>query len=150
MFIYFFGLFIFLLIYFSVYCYIFNNIIILFVSHIIQFIHFSIVFRYFFFLVRQEEPAEPEVHIDYELIKYTKLQKVIDKLVNSNELNLLEDSITAMTNNVKRLAEMRKNISVSQKKKNDGVRLATDVRSFVAKNCFQNLVTPLGLVTIET
>lgn len=93
---------------------------------------------------------EPIVHIDYELIKYTKLQKVIDKLVNSNEINLLEDSITAMTNNVKRLSEMRKNISNAQKKKNEGIRIATDVRAFVAKNVLQNLVTPLNLVIPET
>ena len=33
--------------------------------------------------------AEPEVYIDYELIKYQRLQKVIDKLVNSESNKLL-------------------------------------------------------------
>ena len=94
--------------------------------------------------------AEPEVYIDYELIKYQRLQKVIDKLVNSNEINLLGDSISVMNNNVNRLIDMRKVINTSQKRRNDGIRLATDIRSFISKNVIQSLATPLGIVVVET
>ena len=94
--------------------------------------------------------AEPEVYIDYELIKYQRLQKVIDKLVNSNEINLLGDSISVMNNNVSRLIDMRKVINTSQKRRNDGIRLATDIRSFISKNVIQSLATPLGIVVVET
>ena len=71
-------------------------------------------------------------------------------MVFSNELKLLEDSITAMTDNVKRLATMRNDILNAQKRKFEGIRLATDIRTFVSRNVLQSLVTPLGMAKLET
>ena len=55
-----------------------------------------------------------------------------------------------MNNNVNRLIDMRKVINTSQKRRNDGIRLATDIRSFISKNVIQSLATPLGIVVVET
>jgi hypothetical protein len=90
------------------------------------------------------------IYIDYEAIKYAKLQNIIDKLVNSNDISLLTDSILAMGTNVDRLTTMRTQIALETKKRNNCIRIATDVRSFISKNVIQSLVAPLGMITAET
>lgn len=98
----------------------------------------------------EEEELSEEIFINQEAIKYESLQESIDKLVYSNEINLLYDSVTAMASNVERLKDMRKQITNDTKRRNDGIKLATDVRSFISKNILQNLVTPLGMAQVET
>lgn len=87
--------------------------------------------------------------MDSELIKYEILQKSIDKLSNSDELNFFNDSITIMTNNIQKIESLRNEIIITKKRKNDQIRTATDIRSFISKNIFQNLIVPLGIIPPE-
>lgn len=70
--------------------------------------------------------------------------------MNSSDVSLLTDSISAMGTNVDRIIAMRSQIASEQKKKNECIRIATDVRSFISKNVIQSLVAPLGMITVET
>lgn len=70
--------------------------------------------------------------------------------MNSSDVSLLTDSISAMGTNVDRITAMRSQIASEQKKKNECIRIATDVRSFISKNVIQSLVAPLGMITVET
>jgi hypothetical protein len=94
--------------------------------------------------------TQPDPYINFEAIKYAKLQTVIDKLVASNEMNLLGDSMQVMNTNVERLVTLRAQLTLNLKRRSDGMRLATDIRTFISKNTIQSLTSLLGMVVIET
>ena len=84
-----------------------------------------------------------------ESIKYKKLQRAIDTLSNSHETIRFNDTYTILTNCLQKLEEMRNKIHLEKKRKNDQIRIATDVRSFISKKIIQSFVAPLGIVALE-
>lgn len=93
---------------------------------------------------------EPTVALKSEQSNYNTLQRSVDDLMNSNGLKYFEHSVKALTDNIVRIVETKKEVSESQKRKYDEIRTATDIRVFVSKNILQNLTTPLGMVKAET
>ena len=83
------------------------------------------------------------------LVKYKKLQRAVDALSNSNEIIRFNETFTILTNNIQKLEEIRNKIQFERKRKNDQIRIATDIRSFVSKKIIQSFVAPLGIVAVE-
>ena len=84
-----------------------------------------------------------------ESIKYKKLQRAIDTLSNSHEIIRFNDTFAILTNCIQKLEEMRNKIHLEKKRKNDQIRIATDIRSFMSKKIIQSFVAPLGIVALE-
>ena len=83
------------------------------------------------------------------LVKYKKLQRAVDALSNSNEIIRFNETFTILTNNIQKVEEIRNKIHFERKRKNDQIRIATDIRSFVSKKIIQSFVAPLGIVAVE-
>ena len=93
---------------------------------------------------------DPTTGLKSEQTNYYKLQKTIDDVFNSNGFVSIDHSVKALKANITEIMQMKKSVSVAQKRKHEEIRTANEIRVFVSRNILQNLTTPLGMVKEET
>jgi hypothetical protein len=96
-------------------------------------------------LEAEEEEAEGnKVRSRDEL--YADLASQVDKFIKAGDSRKVLIAVDELSDTISRLQRLRENIGAEQRRKVDGMRLATDIRQYISMHCYEKQLKQLGAI----